>query len=125
MVQRSQKLNFLINSLKYIFIYFLLNVSTVFRTNLLCLSILHFSSNLPSSNAFNKKHFAPSTQSKKLCNAFYLTLLYSSLLVPLEVGRTIRFLPRETLDPFLRFYIYIFIFYILYLSKIQLRARSH
>ena len=43
MVQRSQKLNFLINSLKYIFIYFLLNVSTVFRTNLLCLSILHFS----------------------------------------------------------------------------------
>ena len=74
MVQRSQKLNFLINSLKYIFIYFLLNVSTVFRTNLLCLSILHFSSNLPSSNAFNKKHFAPPTQSKKLCNAFYLTL---------------------------------------------------
>ena len=72
-----------------------------------------------------KLNFAPPTQSKKLCNAFYLTLLYSSLLVPLEVGRTIRFLPRETLDPFLRFYIYIFIFYILYLSKIQLRARSH
>ena len=51
-----------------------------------------------------KLNFAPPTQSKKLCNAFYLTLLYSSLLVPLEVGRTIRFLPRETLDPFLRFY---------------------